>query len=150
VCFNLNDSRLTCTPTDIAKATERVRPQSVVDESNQQSIEGALTALGGTAASVCVNGPRRGQACTQNTDCITSTNRRGWCRRIVTYDPPFDAKDTCTEFVDVVVPLRQKAGKLRKGVKVIGVQTMPSPDPISGKRRVVDSNFLKLTCWPHS
>ncbi|MBI3782672.1 MAG: hypothetical protein HY270_04650 [Deltaproteobacteria bacterium] len=126
-----------------------MRPRTAVDESNQQAIGSALTGLGGAAKSVCIDGPRRGQSCTQNSDCLAIASRRGWCRRVVTYSPAFSTRDACTDFADVVVPLRQKAGRLRKGVKTIGVQTMPSLDPLTGKRRIADSNFLKLTCWPH-
>jgi len=52
--------------------------------------------------------------------------------------------------VNIIVPLRQGATVARKGVTVIGLEASGSGNAPAGKRRLVDTDFLKLTCKPGS
>jgi hypothetical protein len=145
MCLNVAEPRFGCSPTDIATALVRGRA-----DGDQDALEESLTDLGGEARPTCARGPLRGQPCVVNGDCDSVPGKgNGWCRRVVVFSPPFTTRNVCTDFAEIVVPLRQtRTGLLRKGVKIIGLQVTPSRNPVTGKRRAADSNFLKLTCYP--
>jgi hypothetical protein len=130
MCFNASETRFSCVPTDVQQVHLHVLQRTAVDAANRDALEGAMARLGGLPQQWC--------------------SRSGRCTWGVVFDPPLTPPQTCTSFADIVVPLRKTAtGATGKGVRIIGFQTLPSRNPVTGRPRVKDSNFLKFTCQPH-
>jgi hypothetical protein len=72
----------------------------------------------------------------------------GKCRPAVTFTPPLVSQPACSEFFDVVVPLRAGVNGTRTQTAVLTLATVPSDDPVTGQPRRPDTDSLKLTCQP--
>jgi len=54
----------------------------------------------------------------------------------------------CTQFANIVVPLRHTDGGLRRGEKWIRLRAAPADDSVTGERRPGDTDILRLYCDP--
>jgi hypothetical protein len=143
LCFNVTEMRRLrratglplCTPTDV----ERVRltssyqayPLSEIDVPNLDSLESAMAAIGGSG--------RDSPLGTWGSTC---------CSRFVTFDPPLTARDLCTDFAEIVVPLRPIGQGSRTGHERIHLTAAPSP-LTKGHPRRADRDLIDLRCKPH-
>jgi hypothetical protein len=151
VCLNVVDSRLSCSPTDVAQVQflnpREAKPKDATATANRDAMENALTGIGGTVDGLCTNsGPQKGQLCTVNSNCDSAVGSGdGVCKgRFVAFAPPLNTDNSCTAFAPIQVPLKQPmtgsgAASTTLSVKVIS-------DPSARKK---GANSLKLTCKPH-
>lgn len=120
LCFNRDDGRTRgCRPRGIS-AFELRRPsassEDPIDQENARALTGAALALGGSASD---ESPR------------------------VTFSPPLEVLDICTEATEVVVPVKERPGKRpRKGKRIIKATATDA----LGRRR--DRDKIKLVCRP--
>ena len=75
MCFNVVDTRLRCSPTDVAQvqllSPKEAKPKDATATANRDALENALTNIGGTVGGLCANrGPHKGQLCTVNSNCL--------------------------------------------------------------------------------
>jgi len=116
------------------------------------ALAGGLAGIGGAVRGQCVratSGPRR--VCGSDAECDSTPGKGdGACRgHFMAFDPPLSERDLCTEFADVVVPLRRThGGRLRRGQRWIRLSARPTDDPHSGNRRTAGRDILKLSCDP--
>jgi hypothetical protein len=113
-------------------------------------LEAALTGLGGAVRGTCTNrGPHQGQFCAGSADCdSTPGSGNGVCRgRFVAFVPPLSTTSTCTQFANITVPLSNHG--TARGTKTLRLGARPSKDPVTGKKRLTDSDTLMLICKPH-
>ncbi len=155
LCLNADEHRLACTATDVERIKlllpNEIKPRDAVDTGNRDAFEGALSGIGGLIRGSCVNGgPMRGQFCAAPSDCdSTPGSGNGRCSgRFVGFSPPLTTANSCTSFANVQVPVRNAAGRLLPGHKVIEVSASPSKDPVSLRPRLADIDVLTLTCKP--
>jgi predicted outer membrane repeat protein len=153
VCLNVVDTRLSCVPppTDVAQVQllnpREAKPKDATATANRGALESALAGIGGTVDGLCTNrGPHKGQLCTINSDCDSTTGSGdGVCTgRVIGFAPPLATDNSCTAFAAIQVPLKQtstgfKTGRVRLSVKAIS-------DP---SRRQKGHNPLTLICMPH-
>ena len=148
MCFNVSDPRMaTCTPSDIQRVrlTKSTRRKKIGD--------GFVVELLGMGAQVehgsCTTATRRrGLPCTQDSDCDTVlSSGDGQCAvHSLTFDPPLDVPSFCTNFVEVVVPLRfNSVGRPLSGSAVLGLRSIHNVSP---RRRISDRDALRLVCTP--
>ena len=148
VCLNVVDTRLSCSPTDVARVQllrpNEAKPKDATATANRDALENALTTLGGMVRGQCRNRAHRGQVCAVNADCDSNPGSgNGVCRgRFVAFAPPYSAENSCTAFAPIQVPLRQGVGAASATLKVKAIS-----DPVAGQK---GHNSLKLTCKPHS
>jgi cysteine-rich repeat protein len=148
LCFNVLDVRLPkCTPTGVVQVDLlnpwQAMPRDDTDRANRDQLEAALTGLGGAVRGKCVNwGPRLGQLCAASSDCDSAIGSGdGVCQgRFVAFDPPDSNPGRCTAFVNIQVP-RGKAKRL-------SLRATPSNDPVTGRKRLSNTDGLTLTCKP--
>jgi len=164
LCFNVTDmrrfdpatGRLRCTGTELDSvrfaSPDPLHPRDLTDELNSAALETALAGIGGAVRGQCVratSGPRR--VCGSDAECDSTPGKGdGACRgHFMAFDPPLSERDLCTEFADVVVPLRRThGGRLRRGQRWIRLSARPTDDPHSGNRRTAGRDILKLSCDP--
>jgi cysteine-rich repeat protein/YVTN family beta-propeller protein len=151
VCLNVADTRLPCSPTDVARVQllrpHEGKPKGATATANRDALETALTSIGGTVRGLCANkGPHNGQLCAVNSDCAsTPGSRDGVCRgRFVVFTPPLNTDNSCTAFALIQVPLRQTTTRFKKASAELSVKAIS--DPGAGQK---GHNSLKLTCFPH-
>jgi len=159
MCFNVNNpgprnktGGQACTPTDVRRVwlLKPAVPQTTAGVANLQGLEQSMERLGGIAQTLCTNnGPRRNQACAAAADCDSVPGAAdGKCRPAVTFAPPLVTQPACTDFFDVVVPLRTGVNGTRRQTTVLTLATVPSNDPVTGQPLRPDTDSLKLTCQP--
>jgi hypothetical protein len=152
LCLNVADTRLPCSPTDVARvqlvSPNEAKPRDSVATANRDALENALTGLGGAVRGLCGNrGPHKGQLCTVNSDCNSTSGRSdGRCRgRFVAFAPPLSTDNSCTPFAPIRVPLRQTIEGIKAGNAALSVKAISDPSAAQKGR-----NSLKLICKPHS
>ncbi len=151
MCLNVVDTRLRCTPSDVARvqflSPKEANPTGTWAPLSRDALENALTIIGGTVRGLCANrGPHKGQLCTANSDCdSTGGSGDGVCKgRFVEFTPPLNTDNTCTAFVAIQVPLKQTTTGFKAARAMLSVNVIS--DPVA---REQGHNSLTLTCKPH-
>ena len=150
LCVNVVDTRLSCSPTDVAQvqllSPKEAKPKDAAATANRDALENALTSIGGTVRGLCANrGPHKGQLCAVNADCDSSPGSGdGVCRgRFVAFTPPLSTDNSCTAFARIQVPLKQTTTGFKAASATLRVKGISEGAGQKGH------NSLKLTCKPH-
>jgi len=149
LCLNLQDSRFTCTPTDVQSVRVRQPGPGIsgtIATANRTAVETALVQLGGEVHGVCTRPAfHRGQFCTAPGDCDSAPGAQdGVCSSVVKFSPPLSAVNTCTSDAPITVPLRRTAWGNRAGNKRLRMSAAPSVNA----RTTTDTDSLTLVCHP--
>lgn len=149
LCFNVTERRFQCSATDIARV-QLSQPQTATDRANRDALETALKGLGASVHGRCTSRAKRGQTCAADADCDSAPSAGdGRCgHRSVVFQPPLATTDTCTDFASITVPLRKFGKTFRVGTRTLKLTASPSNDPVSGKKRPKDTDWLTLVCNP--
>jgi hypothetical protein len=151
LCLNVMDNRVGCTPTDVAQVQLRrpneAKPRDAIETLNRDALENVLTAIGGTIQGLCTNrGPHKRELCAANADCdSTAGSGDGVCKgRFVEFAPPLSTDNTCTDFAEIQVSLKQTTEGLKTARTSLRVKVLSDPSA-----RQKGHNSLKLICQPH-
>ena len=151
LCFNNEDARFACTPTDVARVQlllpREAQPRDATDLANRNAIEAALVGVNGAVRGQCtLPVSKLHQLCSANADCdSTPGSGNGVCAtRFVLFEPPLSARNRCTDFALVQVPLHNN----RMSSRTIRLSATPSNDPVTGRKRAADTDALRLVCRP--
>jgi len=149
LCVNIDEQRLrsrtggpACVPTDVAwivlQSPRGSDPRDTTDGLNRDALEAALTGAGAVLRRQCQSvGVEPSTPCTTNADC---GHRR--CRtRLMLFDPPSTMLGHCTDFADIVVPLRRTGSGFGSATRTLRLTATTSA-------RIRDTDALKLTCRP--
>lgn len=146
MCFNIAETRFSCTPTDVARV-QMLQPSSnsrdPVQLANRKALLTAVSGLGGRTVGRCTNAGMHRLFCRQDADCDTQAGKGdGRCPPLsIIFDAPLTATDACTTLVDTKVPLKRIRGQLRTTTQTLQIKTTPSAG-------LVTTSSFSLVCQP--
>jgi len=161
LCFNVTDSRLVdkhgapkCTPLDVTnlqviKPADRTTYREPVEQANRQAIDQLLSPIALYAGVCTAPKVNVGMQCGEDFDCDDFGGDGRCASKIYNMQPPISATNTCTGYVGIRVPLKQKKdGSYKSGTVTLSVKALPSIDPVTSKARPGDGDTLTLKCNP--
>jgi len=140
LCLNVADSRLDCSPADVAETSVRAwsARREPEGEAARAAVLGAIASLGAQPANTCAGGAS--VACWIDADCDSAPGRGdGRCRGRAVFLPP-TAAAACSRPVQVEVAARASG---RPGWLKISLATRGS-----GASSRTDADLLTLSCEP--
>jgi len=151
LCLNVTDPRLPCTPSDVAGVDivkpKAENPNDPYADFNRVTLEFSLGQLGGIYRGRCqAPAANFGDECFENADC-DDFGGDGKCSKPLYEFGPLTDTNLCSEFSDVVVPVKTTASGLKPGKVTLKLKALTSADPVTGRPKT-DADTLKLVCNP--
>jgi len=131
----------------ITAPSER-RTRDSIEGRNRLAIEDALGQLGAIVDGRCSTG-RMGDRCSNDADCDSAASLGdGKCRdRQVFFTPPLTNQGVCTDFAEIVVPLRANLKDVHPRTTRVHLTTVP-PLPPGNAWRPPARDAIRLICRP--
>lgn len=161
LCFNVEDSRLVapaCTPDAIEvltlKKPKEEEPKNAVETAVRDALEAEFQGVGACIVGECSKPASSvGSTCEVDDDCDDfdddGNELPGTCKgRFGALYDWIEETNHCTDYTNLVVPLKEKNGRYSKGKQTLLLRVDPILDQATGEVRPADSDKLKLTCAP--
>jgi hypothetical protein len=151
LCYNVNDPRFECIQSDkvdrvILMRPNMNKPPTLIDAQNVEAVLQALEGIGAKVTGACINPAKRGRECRLSSECDSAPGSGdGRCRRnSPKFTPPLDTADTCTQYLEIKVPLRSSSSGDRPNTTLVKLRSYA---PI-GSAFHFDDDSLKFVCFP--